>query len=55
MSMINTFSLICREANWFYNCCITHENGMWLPQWFDETNGHLRKNLTQNGELQAEI
>ena len=34
--------------------CTIHEDGMWLPQWLDEkkTNGHICKNLTQNGEPQ---
>ena len=29
-----------------------HEDGMSLPQWLDEKNSHICKNLTQNGEPQ---
>ena len=32
--------------------CTIHENGMWLPQWLNEKNGHKYKILTQNGEPQ---
>ena len=31
---------------------IIHEDWMWLPQWLDLKNGHIRENLTQNGEPQ---
>ena len=29
-----------------------HKEGMWLPQWLHLKKGHIRKNLTQNGEAQ---
>ena len=32
--------------------CTIHEDGMWLLQWLDLKNGHIHKNLTQNGEPQ---
>ena len=30
--------------------CTINKDGMWLPQWLDRKNGHIGKNLTQNGD-----
>ena len=35
-----------------HQACTTHKDGMQLPLWWAEKNGHKHKNLTQNGEPQ---
>ena len=35
-----------------HQACTMHKDGMWLPQWLDLKNGHIRKNLIQKGKPQ---